>query len=290
LKGVVDIIQEKYSTLTKKQKDIADYMTSHTDDMCFTTLKNLSAEVGVSEMTILNLCTALGYPNFNEVKYEFRKYAAARRKESVSRDDTYVLPYIPKSELEDQSGLFRQMCQEELDGVSTFFSGLNIDEYFKAARMICRAKKVIICGRGVSIQLANYMLTRLTMTGVSCMTVDTESGDAVQSALYFIDGETLVIPVSFPDYYFMTVKLAQFARSKGASLLGITDSTRSEVAGICDMCIYCPTGTRLFLNSLTAPVIAVNFLTTAVNVEKSRRGGDMESLSIEFSKMFDGGC
>ena len=122
------------------------------------------------------------------------------------------------------------------------------------------------------------------------MTVDTESGDAVQSALYFIDADTLVIPISFPDYYFMTVKLAQFARSKGASLLGMTDSTRSEVAGICDMCIYCPTGTRLFLNSLTAPVIAVNFLTTAVNVEKSRRGGDMESLSIEFSKMFDGGC
>lgn len=286
---VVDIIRAKYSSLTKKQKDIADYMLSNTDDMCFTTLKQLSAAVNVSEMTILNLCTALGYPNFNEVKYEFRTYAAAMRKELISRDDTYVLPYIPKGELEDQSGLFRQMCQEELDVINSFFSNLNINEYYKAARMICSVKRVIICGRGVSTQMANYMLTRLTMNGVPCIVVDTELGDAVQSALYFIDKDTLVIPISFPDYYFMTIKLAQFAKSKGASLLGITDSTRAEVAAICDMCIYCPTGTRLFLNSLTTPMMAANFLTMAVSVEKNRDGGDAESLSMEFSKIFDSG-
>lgn len=288
--SIIDVIHGKYHTLTKKQKDIADFMLNNPDDMCFATLKQLSSEISVSEMTILNLCTALGYSNFNEVKYEFRKYASARRKELVSRDDTYVLPYIPKGELEDRSGLFRQMCQEELDMVNGFFGSLNIDDYYKAARMICSAKRVVICGRGVSTQLADYLLTRLTINGVPCMSVNTESGDAVQAMLYFIDKDTLIIPISFPDYYFMTVKLAQFAKTKGAALLGITDSTRSEVAAVCDMCFYCPTGTRLFLNSMTTPVMAVNFLTMAVSVEKSRKSGDHESLTTEFSKLFDGGC
>lgn len=288
--SIVDVINGKYQSLTKKQKDIADFMLNNPDDMCFATLKQLSVEINVSEMTILNLCTALGYANFNEVKYEFRKYASAKRKELVSRDDTYVLPYIPKGELEDRTGLFRQMCQEELDMINGFFGSLSIDDYYKASRMICAAKRVVVCGRGVSMQLADYMLTRLTINGVPCMSVNTESGDSVQAALYFIDKDTLLIPISFPDYYFMTVKLAQFAKTKGAALLGITDSTRSEVSAICDICFYCPTGTRLFLNSMTAPMMAVNFLTMAVSVEKSRKGGDHESLTTEFSKLFDGGC
>ena len=53
-------------------------MLQNPDKMCFTTLKELSRDVGVSEMTILNLCIVLGYSNYNEIKYEFRKYAAAK--------------------------------------------------------------------------------------------------------------------------------------------------------------------------------------------------------------------
>ena len=83
--GISATIQEKYGTLTKKQKTIADHMLRNDEEMCFITLKQLSADVGCSEMTILNLCTALGYGNFNEVKYEFRKQAASRRRETVSR-------------------------------------------------------------------------------------------------------------------------------------------------------------------------------------------------------------
>ena len=40
--------------MTKKQKQIAEYMMSHVDKMSFITLKELSAETQVTEMTILN--------------------------------------------------------------------------------------------------------------------------------------------------------------------------------------------------------------------------------------------
>ena len=288
--GISATIQEKYGTLTKKQKTIADHMLRNDEEMCFITLKQLSADVGCSEMTILNLCTALGYGNFNEVKYEFRKQAASRRRETVSRDDaSYDLPYIPRGELDDSSGLFSRMAQEELDGIAAFFGALRAEEYYRAARMVCTRKRVLLLGRGVSCQLAKYMLTRLTMNGVACMAVDTESGDEVQSALHFIDQDALVIAISFPDYYFMTTRLAQFAKSRGAALLGITDSSRSELAGLCDMCLCCPTGTRLFLNSLTTPMLAANFLTMAVSVEMNRRSDGRESVTREFSRIFDGG-
>lgn len=289
MESIVDIINGKYGGLTRKQKEIADYMLSHTDDMCFSTLKNLSREVKVSEMTILNLCTVLGYPNFNEVKYAFRTYAAAKRQQAAAEENLYGMPYIPERELNDEEKLFRQMCQEEMDSLGAFYKGVDTDDYFRAAEMIVSAGRVIICGRGVACQVTHYIASRLNMCGISCIEVDTESGDSVQSALYFVDKDALVIPVSFPDYYFMTIKLAQFAKEKGARLVGMTDTTRAEVSAMCDMCFYCPTNTRLFLNSLSAPMLCAHFLTTAVSITKTRGSGSAATPALEMSKIFNTG-
>lgn len=284
---IIEVIRAKYPTLTKKQREISDYMLANPDTMCFATLKELSHEVGVSEMTILNLCSVLGYGNYNEVKYEFRKYAAAKQREIITRSsDSYVQSFIPKDELGEGNKLFIEMCAEEIDNINGFYKKLNAEDYKKAAEMVCSAKRVVICGRGVSIQLANYMLTRLIMNGVSCIVADTENNDSVQSVLHFIDEDTLLIPISFPDYYFMTIRLAQFARRKGAKLLALTDSSRSDIAAISDMSLYCPTGTRLFLNTITAPVLAINCLTMAVSLEMNRCGRQ-NRLSEDFAKIFE---
>ena len=54
--NIIESIEQKYDGLTRKQKLIADYMRSHAEDMCFLTLKELSAATDVSEMTVLKLC------------------------------------------------------------------------------------------------------------------------------------------------------------------------------------------------------------------------------------------
>ena len=48
--NIIEIIEQKYENLTRKQKQIADYMRNHAAEMCFMTLKELSERVEVSEM------------------------------------------------------------------------------------------------------------------------------------------------------------------------------------------------------------------------------------------------
>lgn len=59
-------------------------MVSHAENMAFITLRELSREVEITEITILNMCKALGYESFNEVKYEFRKYINRGRVEFLT--------------------------------------------------------------------------------------------------------------------------------------------------------------------------------------------------------------
>ena len=284
MSDVIRTIRGKYPSLTKKQKDIAGYMLEHPDDMCFITLKQLSADNQVSEMTVLNLCSALGYTNFNHLKSEFRKYSAQRR-----MDMENPAGYEGGEGGEGIVSMFTQLCRQQAGVICDYCRMLRAEDYRKAAIMVCKAEKVIVCGRGVGYMLAEYISTRLSMCGMASMSVNTELGERVGSALNFVGGGCLVIPVSFPDYYSVTVKMAQCARNKGAALLGITDSTRAEISCICDMCLYCPTENRFFPNSLSVPVLAVDFLMTAVSLEKSRGDGTGASEKPDFLKISDGG-
>ena len=94
--------------------------------MSFMTLKELSAETGISEMTILHACTALGYGNYNELKYEFRKYITIQGKIEVQQQDLYSSPGVPEYELDDKRRLLAAIAQEEGNLYRQMFDAMTI--------------------------------------------------------------------------------------------------------------------------------------------------------------------
>ena len=70
---IIENIKKRSTELTRKQYMVAKYMIDHPDEMAYITLKELSQNIGVTEITILNTCASLGYEGFTQIKYEFRK-------------------------------------------------------------------------------------------------------------------------------------------------------------------------------------------------------------------------
>lgn len=83
--------------------------------MCFVTLKGLCAATKVSEMTILHVCTALGYKSYNELNYEFRKYAAIQSIIEVQKQNLYAIADVPHHELSDKANVMAEICKEEFE-------------------------------------------------------------------------------------------------------------------------------------------------------------------------------
>jgi len=100
--NVVEAIRQKYPGMTKKQKALAEYMLAQPDSMSFMTLKALAAAAQVSEMTILHYCTALGFANYNELKYAFRQYQSERAKIAVHGDGQYNAADLPADLLKER--------------------------------------------------------------------------------------------------------------------------------------------------------------------------------------------
>ena len=133
--------------------------------------------------------------------------------------------------------------------------------------------------------MAEYMATHLAEMDISGMAVNSELNDSVYSALPNFDGTGLLIVFSFPDYYFMTNKLMEYAKANGTKVILITDSEDNEQIRFSNYHLIAPSVTRMFLNSLSAPMALLNILSSALKIKKKEKGSSTER-SMDFEALF----
>lgn len=282
-KDIIMQIEEHYLSMTKKQRQVADYMKENIDTMAFITLKEMSKELGITEITILNACKVLGYNSFNEVKYEVRKYINVNRRMSLYRQNEYYNTALPEYELNHKERLLAEICMEERDLMDEYAKNFDSRQIMEAARLFLGHSRVILCGRGMSHILCQWLASDLAGAQVSSMVTNPELNESVFATLPAINEDTLLVTVSFPDYYFMTEQIARYGKKKGAKVLCITDSPEAEVAKQADLLLTVRSTTRMFMNTASAPMALINLLASAIKIESGIEAG---SIGKEFGKLF----
>lgn len=267
---IIETIKKRSTELTRKQYLVAKYMIDHPDEMAYVTLKELSRDIGVTEITILNTCASLGFEGFTQVKYEFRKAMIQNQKTDVLDEKNDYTERVPKYEHDNREKVLVEIGEEEVKAISDYWANINLKKYFEAADLILSSKQIFICGRGISWTMAEYMKNRLSSCEILGITVNTELNDDVYGMLNALTEESLIIPISFPDYYFMTTKVTERARMQNAKILAITDRMDTAVAQCADITLTAPTMTRVFLNTLTAPMLMLNLLTSAIKLKQGK--------------------
>ena len=79
----------------------------------------------------------------------------------------------------------------------------------------------------------------------------------------------MVIGVSFPRYSSRTVQAMNFARSRGATTIAITDSEVSPLSPISTYTLKARSDMASFVDSLVAPLSLINALLVAVSRKKN---------------------
>lgn len=277
-------IEEHYPSMTKKQKQIADYIKENIDTMAFITLREMSKELGVTEITILNTCKALEYNSFNEMKYEVRKYININQRIDVYQKNEYFSSSVPKYELDDKEQLIKEICMEEKSLMEEYVRNFDGHQLIETARLFLRYPKIILCGRGMSHILCQWLASHLAGTQIASVIMNTELNESVYSILPALDSNTLLVAVSFPDYYFMTEQVARYAKRKGAFVLGISDRKSSGVAKCSDTALTVRSTTRMFMNTASTPMALINMLASAIKIEGDKDDG---IVGEEFGGLFN---
>ena len=270
---ILTIIRKKKNGLTKKQRIVAEYMLEHQDEMSYITLRDLSRKIGVTEITILNTCQALGFEGINAVKYEFRKAQILEEETDVIDEiSTYNIGVVPGYELSDKEQFLKEVGTEEIGMLKDYWASVDLHRIFEAAELCTGYDRVLICGRGFSYTVAELLQNYLSYGDIYASVVNTELNDNTYGMLPVLKPDTLVIVISFPDYYYMTTKVAEFAKKAGAKLLAVTDREDTEVARLADLVLAAPTRSRIFMNTLSAVMMMLNLFAsalTSIQPEKS---------------------
>lgn len=255
--NILDRIKELYPQFTRKQKNIADYMTTNPGDICYITL--------AQELTLLRFCQKVGCNSFLELKDEFRDYTQ-QMIQKVSAPD-YIVPADTCQSESEKSTLLLNICNMETKTASDFFSNLNPNDIANICKTIKKKKRILIFAHDISKIPGEFLAFRLRLLFLNVSLVDLEDIADTQKQLEKLSEQDMVIFFSFPKYYFPLESIAKKAKESGASILTITDSYASPAANFSHYILICPTETKIFYNTLTLPIAMINLISSYLAVD-----------------------
>ena len=139
---IIESIKKRSTELTRKQYMVAKYMIDHPDEMAYITLKELSRDIGVTEITILNTCASLGYESFTQIKYEFRKDIIQKQKTDVLDDSSVYTEKVPKYEHDNREKVLAEIGDEEVKAITDYWKNIDLKKYFEAADLILNRRNI----------------------------------------------------------------------------------------------------------------------------------------------------
>ena len=102
-----------------------------------------------------------------------------------------------------------------------------------------------------------------------------------------ISDEDALIGISFPRYTNHTVKAMRFAKSRGATVIAITDGPLSPLRAESNYCLSAKSEMASFVDSLAAPMSLINALIVALSQRRRTQVaeyfGEVESIWDEYN-------
>ncbi len=268
---ILAALQEKEPTFSKGQKRIARYITESYDKAAFMTANRLGKTVGVSESTVVRFAVDLGFDGYPSMQKAMQEMVL-NRLTSVQRIE------VANNRIGDQD-VVSLVLHSDMEKLRQTGEVLNREEFKAAVNAILKAKRVYILGVRSVAPLANFLGYYLNYMFNNVHVVSGVGAGEMFEKIVGVNDQDVVIAFSFPRYSSSTTKGAQYCRSAGATVIGITDSRISPLGSNSDHVLVAKSDMVSLVDSLVAPLSIVNALIVAVAAKREKE------LSQTFSNL-----
>lgn len=244
---VIDIIYNKLSELSNKQKHIGRYLIKNRNNIGFMSLKELSEEINVSEVTILNFCKSIDVESFTELRRLFQE---------LIKKQLYVPDEI-KSSLQEINSLedaYNNTIQIQKLNFDKVIRDNSIDIFKEIIEEIRKADNVYICGQGMSKIVAEHLNSRLRLININSKII--EIGDIISSSVELarLTEKDCFILISFPKYSWNVIGLSKYLYKNNYKFISITDSKSSPIAKGTKHILKCQSDSLVFHNFISSVI------------------------------------
>ncbi len=270
-KDILTVITKENAGFSKGQRRIAKYIAENYDKAAFMTAGRLGKTVGVSESTVVRFAAELGYDGYPGMRKALQEMIR-NRLTSVQRIE------VAKN-LIDGSDVLRSVLRADMEKLETTLEEVDQASFDAAVEAILKAKTVYIVGMRSSTALASFMGFYLNLLLDNVRLIHDTSVSEVYEQVFRISKGDVFIGISYPRYSSRTVKAMRFAKSTGATVIGITDGNNSPFVDLADIALFAKSDMVSFLDSLVAPMSLINALIVSVGMRTQ------DALSDTFQRL-----
>jgi DNA-binding MurR/RpiR family transcriptional regulator len=252
-------IQARFDEFSRSQKDVAQYIVDHLDEVAFQTAEELARRANTSSSTVVRFSQALGFEGFPELQGQARD--EYRRRVAAGLTGTQASSAEPLFSL-DQNEFETAVAADHVN-VEETARKISRSEIEAAIDAITGAQRVLIAGTDQMAFFASYLRHLLMLLDIRAEIAASPSQEAL-SRLGRIDASTLVIGLSAGRPHPLVVRAMKLARHRKARTLAITDATLSEVAKLAQIRLYYSSNSPAYVRSHAALLSMIQALAYGV--------------------------
>lgn len=241
-------------------RTIADYLLRNQMRATAIGIEEMAEACEVSTATISRFARDLGFKNYAAMRGAVAETLQAvlqpvdKLRNNIARRTRNASPAVESLNYAEAA---LAASRQSLDGA----------ELSKVVAALTAARTVYALGFGLSSHLAGILAMHLQPFCPHVVEVAGSGGTEVAAGhLANITGKDVLVVISLPRYALDVVRLAQFARDRGATVVAVTDSPASPLAGLGQHVLYAHSTHPVLPSSSSAALAVIEALAVALMV------------------------
>lgn len=255
-------LQERRSEFSKGQRRIAEYILANYDKAAFMTANKLGSIVGVSESTVVRFAVELGFDGYPEMQKAMQE-TVVNRLTSAQRIE------VANDRIGNRD-VVSMVLSSDTEKIRRTEETLDRNQFAQAVDALLGAKRIYVLGVRSAATLASFLGYYLNLLFPNVRVVTASGSSEMFEQIVGIGKDDVAVAFSFPRYSSVTSRGAQYCRSTGAKVIGITDSAQSPLGQNSDYLLLTKSGMQSLVDSLVAPLSVSNALIVALAAKRER--------------------
>lgn len=169
-----------------------------------------------------------------------------------------------------QSEILDTVLRSDAEKITSTLHKIDPHTFDLAVDTILNAKNIYIVGIRSCAPLASFLAFYLNLMFPNVILLTTNSSSELFEQMVRINKNDVIIGISFPRYSMRTLKALEFANSRQAKVITLTDSVHSPMNLYSSCNLIADSDMASIVDSLVAPLSVINSLIVALCMKKQK--------------------
>lgn len=223
-------IEQNLVRLSEAERKIGEFILGHPELVPNMTTKDLAKNSDVSESSIIRFCKSIGIGSFKSFKLELVK--------DLTLNDTNLTDFDILQKKDEPYELFQRVTYVNKAAIEAIPSSLDRREFERAVEVVKNADQMFFYGVGGSSTAAIDAFYKFAKLGIHCTTH--HDFHFLLSSIPYLNENSVFVAISMSGKTKDVLDLAKFAKSKGATVIAITNIDKSPLYREADIRLCTP--------------------------------------------------